>query len=250
MKRKVGIACIVLLSILPALPGAAQDSGLSAIDILNRVDDMVNGAKDQSYTMKIVLVDKNGAEKTQELLMLQKGKNKRLAKILSPASQKGIGFLSLPDDVQYLYLPAFGKAQRIASNIKLTSFAGTDFTYEDMGTGSQADRWDPKIVQQDQNATVLEMTPKPGASSDYSRILMWIRPDSFVAVRVEYYDKGGKLLKILVREKLQRVQGYWVAMETTMEDVKKRHKTKMIISDMKFDTGLPDERFTDRSMGQ
>lgn len=250
MKTHAAVALVALLSLLGPLPAAAQDNALSALDILNKVDDAVNGAKDQSYTLKIVLTDRNGAQKTQEFLMLQKGRDKRLARVLSPADLRGISFLSLAGGVQYLYLPAFGKAQRIESHIMNSSFTGTDFTYEDMEAGRQSDRWDPQIVRQDQDAIVLSMTPKKGTTSDYSKVVMQIRPDNFVPVRIEHYDKDGKLFKVLVRDKLQQVQGYWVAMETTMEDLKKKHKTTMMISDMKFDTGIPDERFTDRAMGQ
>jgi hypothetical protein len=50
----------------------------------------------------------------------------------SPASEAGIAFLSLPDDLMYLYMPAFGRERRIASHVKNQSFAGTDFSYEDM----------------------------------------------------------------------------------------------------------------------
>jgi outer membrane lipoprotein-sorting protein len=248
MKKIMGIASVLFLAFLPAFPAAAQQSGLSAVDILNKVDDVVNAPKDQTYSLKIVLIDKSGTEKTQELLMLQKGRDKRLAKVLSPADQKGIAFLSLPDGVQYLYLPAFGKAQRLDSLLKNTSFSGTDFSYEDMEAGRESDRWDPTIVKQDQDTIVLEMKPKPGKTSDYSKLIMWVRSNSFVPTRVEHYDKNGKLYKVLVRDNIQLVGGYWIAMEMTMEDLKKQHKTKMITSDMQFDTGLPDSRFTELAM--
>ena len=79
---------------------------------------------------------------------------------------------------------------------------------------------------------------------------MWVSAANYVPTRVEHYDKNGKLYKVLVREKILLVGGYWVAMETTMEDLKKQHKTKMIISDMQFDTSIPDSRFTAVAMGK
>jgi len=250
MKKIVGIACVSLLALLSSFPALGQDSGLSAVEILNKVDDVANAPKDQSYTLKMVLIDRLGGEKNQELIMLQKGRSKRLAKVLSPADQKGIAFLTLPDGVQYLYLPAFGKAQRLDSALKDMSFTGTDFTYEDMEAGRQSDKWNPTVVKRDQDTIVLEMKPKPGKTSAYSRLVMWVSSANYVPTRVEHFDKNGKLYKVLVREKIQLVGGYWVAMETTMEDLKKQHKTKMIISDMQFDTGIPDGRFTDLAMGK
>ena len=88
-----------------AVPALAQDSGLTAAQILDKVDDAINGPKDQSYTVHLVLTDKDGSQKTREMMMLQKGREKRLVRFTAPADQRGIAFLSLPGDLQYLYLP-------------------------------------------------------------------------------------------------------------------------------------------------
>ncbi|HET6487560.1 MAG TPA: outer membrane lipoprotein-sorting protein [Spirochaetia bacterium] len=250
MKGLSASVAIGVLTMALVWPLSAQEAALTANDVLVRVDDAVNGAKDQTYAMKLVLLDRFGGEKTQELQMWQKGRDRRLARITAPAIQKGIAFLSLPDGVQYLYLPAFGKAQRITAQLKVASFTGTDFTYEDMEAGRESERWDPRILKQDPEAIVLELTPKPGAVSDYSKLVMTVRTDTFLPVRIEHYDKSGKLWKVLVREKLQRVGGYWVAMESTMEDLARQHKTRMIISEMKFDTGIPDSLFTEAAMSR
>ena len=250
MQKRAAMVCGVCLAILSAFPARAAESGLSAVDVLTRVDDVVNAPRDQSYTLKIVLIDRAGREKTQELVMVQKGRDKRLAKVLSPADQKGIAFLTLPEGVQYLYLPAFGKAQKLDAAFKTMSFTGTDFTYEDMEAGNQADRWDPTILKQDQDTIVLEMKPKAGKASAYSKLIMWVGAANFVPTRIEHYDKNGKLAKVLVRDKIQLVGDYWVALETTMEDVKKQHKTKMIFTDVRFDMGISDAQFTAGAMGK
>ena len=182
--------------------------------------------------------------------MLQKGRDRRLVRFESPADQRGIAFLSLPGDVQYLYLPAFQKVRRIASHVKNTSFAGTDFTYEDLEATHWSEKWSPSIARTDGGATVLELTSKPGKESSYSRLLIWVPNDSFYPVRIEHYDRSGTLAKILVREDLQQVSGYWVAKVTTMEDVKKHHSTRMTVSDVKFDTGIGDDKFTERYLSR
>ncbi len=214
------------------------------------MDDAINGPKDQSYTVNLVLIDKDGGQKTREMVMLQKGRDKRLVRFVSPADQRGIAFLSLPGDMQYLYLPAFNKVRRIASSVKNTNFAGTDFTYDDLEAVKWSSKWVAAIKSQDQDTTALELTPKPGRSSDYSRQLVTVRNDNFYPVRIEIYDRSGTLSKVLVRGDLKQVQGYWVSMDTTMEDLRKRHKTQMIVSDLKLDTGIGDDKFTERYLSQ
>ena len=53
-----------------------------------------------------------------------------------------------------------------------------------------------------------------------------------------------------MREKLQQVQGYWTAFDTTMQDVQKQHVTRMTITRIALDTGLPDSAFTERALSQ
>jgi outer membrane lipoprotein-sorting protein len=250
MKKHTAFIAAALMAAALSAPVSAQDSDMSALEILTKVDDAVNGAQDQVCTMKLVLVDRLGGEKTQELTMWQKGRDMRLARILTPAAQKGIAFLSLPNGVQYLYLPAFGKPQPLNAQIMSTSFTGTDFSYEDMQAGRQADRWDPAILKQDGQTIVLSLTPKQGKPSSYSKVLMTVTASTYTPVRIEHFDKTGKLVKVLVRQDYRQIDGYWVAMESTMEDVTKKHKTTMIVSDVRFDTGIPDDRFTPEMMGK
>lgn len=228
----------------------AQDIDLTPAQVLDRIDDAINGPKDQSYTVQLVLVDKDGSRKTREMMMLQKGRDKRLVRFTAPADQRGIAFLSLPGDLQYLYLPAFNKVRRIASSVKNTNFAGTDFTYEDLEAVKWSSTWVAAFKSRAQDTTIMELTPKPGSSTDYSRQLVTVRNDKFYPVRVEYYDKSGTLSKVLVRGDLKQVKGYWVSMDSTMEDLRKQHTTQMLVSDLKLDTGIGDEKFTERYLGQ
>ncbi|HVO40952.1 MAG TPA: outer membrane lipoprotein-sorting protein [Spirochaetia bacterium] len=251
MKKTIAM---ILAGLVCALGAAAhvqaQAGALTAAQILDKVDDAINGPQDQSYTVRLVLTDKDGGQKTREMVMLQKGRERRVVRFIAPADQRGIAFLSLPNDVQYLYLPAFNKVRRIASSVKNTNFAGTDFTYEDLEAARWSDKWTASISAQEPQTTVLEATPRPGRTSDYSRQLITVRNDCFYPVRIEMYDRSGKLAKVLVREDLKQVQGYWVSMDSTMEDVRKQHKTRMLVSDLKLDTGVGDDKFTERYLSQ
>jgi outer membrane lipoprotein-sorting protein len=184
------------------------------------------------------------------MVMLQKGREKRLVRFIAPAEQRGIAFLSLPGDLQYLYLPAFNKVRRIATSVKNTNFAGTDFTYDDLEAAKWSDKWNAVVKSSDKDTTLLELTPKSGRTSDYSKQIVTVKNDSFYSVRVEYYDKSETLAKVLTRGDLKQVQGYWVAMSTTMEDLKKQHKSEMLVSDLKLDSGIGDEKFTERYLSQ
>ncbi len=111
MKKNIVTSLIIaaLALFLNPLNSSAQ---MIAAQILSKVDDILNAAKDQTLSTTITLIDKAGKTSTREMNLVQKGSDKRLVKFLSPSDQKGIGFLSLPHDNLTVYLPAFGKNGR------------------------------------------------------------------------------------------------------------------------------------------
>jgi outer membrane lipoprotein-sorting protein len=228
----------------------AEGLTLTTSQILEKVDNVINAPTDQDLTIKLILIDKKGKEKMREMSMLQKGSDKRMVKFLSPADQRGIAFLSLSNDIMYLYLPAFKKVRRIASHVKNTKFAGTDFTYEDMEAIRYSEKYVPELLKKEENHFVLQLIPREGVKTDYSKLIMWVRMDNFYPTKIEHYGKGEKLYKIMIREKLEKVNGYWISRESEMEDLKAEHKTKMIIVDVKFDSGLSDDKFTKRYLSR
>lgn len=238
----------IILTIVSALVVSSQAEAqeLTAVDILKNSDAVVNAPKDQELKMKLILIDKDGDEKVRVARMLQKGSEKRMIKFLSPADQKGIAFLDLPGDMIYLYLPAFKKVRRIAGHIKNQKFAGTDFTYDDIGTLDYAEEYDPQIINRKEEYFILELTPKDGIKKDYSKLKMWVRKDNSYPEKIEYYDKDNNLWKISERKRIERLGKYWVSRELEIHDLKEDHRTKSILEEVKFDTGLKDALFTKR----
>jgi len=252
MMKKSFLFCIVVvgLLLLPNFKNWAQDKSLTADEILAKVDDVINAPEDQDLKVNLILIDKDGKEKLREMSMLQKGCEKRMVIFLSPADQKGIGVLSLPNDVMYLYLPAFKKTRRIASHVKNTKFAGTDFTYEDMEAIRYSEKYIPEILKQVDNFIILQLKPKEGVKTDYSKLIMWVKSDNFCLTKIEHYDKGNTLYKVRTSEKFEKLGKYWISKESAMEDLKAKHKTKMIMVDVRFDSGLSDDKFTERYLGR
>ncbi len=237
---------IQLVGILGLLISGAVLQAQDATAILSRVDSVINAPRDQKATMTMILVDKRGNEKVRQAEFMQKGNEKRILRFTAPADQKGIAFLSLPNDVQYLYMPAFHKVRRIASHVKNTKFAGTDFTYEDLSAFSYSKDFTATLLEQTADFWILELIPRPGAQKDYGKLKMWVRRDNNYPVRVEFYDRAGNLWKVMERRRITRVGKYWVAREMEMSDLKEQHRTIIRLTDIRFDMGLSDKVFTRR----
>ena len=248
MKKNIQRTLALLLVSLSFTLVWAEETQLTAVQILQKADDVINAPRDQDLKIKLILIDKKGNEKVREMSMLQKGSDKRLFKFLSPADQKGIAFLSLPDDVMYLYMPAFKKIRRIASHVKNTKFAGTDFTYEDMEAVRYSDKYIPEYIRKEDNHFILQLIPKEGIKTDYSKLIMSIREDNFYITKIEHYNRGDKLFKIMIRDNIEKIGEYWLARESEMQDLKSKHTTKMIIEEVILDSKVSDDKFTKRNL--
>jgi outer membrane lipoprotein-sorting protein len=238
---------LILLSIFLAagsvFPAIAQD----VVSILKKMDQVLFQPKDQTSSVRMVLTDRNGNERVREASIWQKGSDKRLFRFTKPASEAGIAFLSLPDDLMYLYMPAFGRERRIASHVKNQSFAGTDFSYEDMEAREYANAYAGKIIREEGNLIILELTPVASMRSDYSKMIVAVNKQHFTPERSEAYDRGGNLAKTAVYN-WERLGNYWYPKEIFMKDEKRGSTTRMIMSEVKFDTNLSDQIFTVRNL--
>lgn len=236
---------IVVLAAMTA--GALSASAQDARTLLNNMDKVLYAPKDMTGTNRIILIDQNGREEVREADVKQKGNDKRIMRFTSPASQSGIAVLALPDDVMYMYLPAFGRERRISSSVKNQNFAGTDFSYDDMEPKPYADKYDVKLTGTDATTYELELTPK--GRSDYSKIIVYINKTDYYPESMAYYDKGNTKIKEATYT-FKKIGNYWNAAEIEMKDLRKDHITRMQTTNVEYDTGLSDDEFTVRRLTQ
>ena len=242
--KKIYIA--ILLAGLLMAGTAGFSSAMTADEVLDKMDQTMEHSN-QVAVLSMTLTDKKGIVQNREIKMFQKEGGKRLIKFLKPADVKGTGFLSLPGDEMYIYMPALGKVRRIASHVKNQSFMGTDFSYDDMEAKPYSEKYTPKLLKTEANVFVLELTPK--STSDYSKLIVNINKTNYYPESMEYYDKGNTKIKD-AKYTFKKIGNYWNAQEIEMTDLKKNHKTKMQMSDVKYDQGLTDDDFTVRKLKQ
>lgn len=223
--------------VLFGMPLQAQD----ASELLRKMDDLIQAPADKQATVQIVLNGKNGKEKEREAEMKQKGKDFRLYRYTKPESQAGIATLSLPDDIMWMYMPAFGKPKKISLLANSQAFNGTDFSMEDMDSRPYSERYVPTLLESTNTAYVLELVPIPDKSK-YTRIVLTLNKSHFYPEKIEFYDKGDNHFKTAIY-KYKKGNPYWYAEEVVMTDHKKDHSTTIIMSNVVFDQGIPDEEF-------
>jgi len=253
---------LLLAALLVALPVAAEEP--SAREIMQRVDDRDDG--DHSIReLEMVLIDKNGGERLRRLRSWSRDEGEDVHSILffmSPADVEDTGFLSYDydadkDDDQWLYLPALRKTKRIASGDKSGSFMGSDFSYADLTT-RDVDRYDWTLMKETEvrGQPVWQIQGIPNTEEEieetgYTKTIVFVRKDNYVAVRsLSWLEKGGRL-KYMDVKKLEEIDGIWVATEilmTTKKGKATQHKTILRSHDVRFGQDLEDDFFSVRRL--
>jgi len=222
----------------------------NADSLLKSMDDLIYAPKDREAKVKMVLSKlKSDKVKTREAVLKQKGRDKKLYRYTAPESQAGIASLSLPGNVMWLYMPAFGTATKISLLAKSQAFTGTDFSYEDMDSRPYSERFSAKLIDSgNPDVYRLQLTPKSDKSK-YSKIILFLNKAHHYPEKMEYYDNKGKLFKTAVYT-YKKKGNYWYAEKVLMTDLKKQHSTEIITTDVKFDQGIPDSEFSIKSLKQ
>ncbi|MCB2208916.1 MAG: outer membrane lipoprotein-sorting protein [Bacteroidetes bacterium] len=233
---------IVVLIIAYAGFSSVNVMAQDAQSLLKKMDNVIFSPKDKQGNVEIYLINSQGNEKVREAVMLQKGTDLKIYRYTKPESQAGIATLSLPDGVMWLYMPAFGKPKKISMLAKSQAFTGTDFSYEDMATTPYSERYTPSLLETNDQNYVLEIIPKD-EDSKYSKIIVTLNKGNFYPEKMEYYDQANRKFKEATYE-YEKIGNYWNARQVIMADLSKQHMTKIILKDVKFDQGIPDEEFT------
>ena len=236
MKNSILLIAIILLCYSGGIFGQDANS------LLKKMDQTTLDIKDKTSNIEMVLMNlKTNKEKIKKAIILQKGRDKKLFRYTYPDSDKGIATLSLPNGEIYLYLPMFKKPKKI-TNLADSGLNNSDFTVDDMVVKLYAEEYTAKIIETTDATYVLDLTAKD-SDEEYNHVIVHIHKKLFYPVKFEYFDKKDSIEKVST-SKYIKIGGLWVANEVTMENVKKKHKTTIIMTDIKINQGLSDDEFT------
>ena len=242
--KKIYIA--ILLAGLLMAGTAGFSSAMTADEVLDKMDQTMEHSN-QVAVLSMTLTDKKGIVQNREIKMFQKEGGKRLIKFLKPADVKGTGFLSLPGDEMYIYMPALGKVRRIASHVKNQSFMGTDFSYDDMGGEQYSGSSKTTSFTEEGGKYLIEVTAAK-KDATYSRLKLIIDKNTFIADKIEFFDKAGKPFKTMTNSNVEKIGDSWVSKEIKMVNVQEGHTTVLKMTDISFDSELSDDIFTQRNL--
>ena len=258
MKTLKITSVLVALVIATGFTNQLMAQELSGREIVEKVYNLPTG-DDQTSNLTMTLINKSGKERIRKIKQFTKDMGDMEKSIMffqSPADVKNTSFMSwtyddeTKSDDQWIYLPALKKTKRISSDSKSDYFMGSDFTYDDLGDRKLDDDTHKLIGEETIDGVdyyLVESTPKDEEYM-YSKTKTWIRKDSFIGLKKEFYDEDEELLKILHIRKFEEISGLLIITNSEMHNVQKDHKTTMVLSNIEINTGMSDSKFTERMM--
>ena len=234
----------------------AQD--LSGLDVIQKVYDRPTG-NDMTGNLIMTIENSRGNQrvrKIKQFVKTVKNGEKKIMYFLSPADVKNTSFMTWSyddaskSDDQWIYLPALKKVKRISSDSKGDYFMGSDFTYDDLGDRHPLD--DTHTILREESikgkeTIVIESVPKDEEYM-YARTVTWVVKDSWIGLKKEFYDEDDELLKILTVDDQQSFKDVIILTKVKMKNVQRNQFTIMEFSDVQIDTGIPNNKFTERMM--
>ena len=254
-----GIFLFLLLSGLFSRASAGTPGGAEEVMRRSALVQFYSG-NDMRAKVTMRLLSKEGGERVRELIMTRRnvkagGDQKYFLLFRQPADVRDMTFLvwKYPqrDSDRWLYIPAIKLVKRIAANDKRSSFVGSDFSYEDV-SGRAAAEDNHTLLREEKyegkEVFVVKSVPKDEKSVDFGYKVSWVDKGSFVLWKEEYYDKRGSLYKVFTAAEVKPIQGFPTTVKRTMRNVQTGHWTEVTYGEVKYNLGLADSLFMERSL--
>jgi len=229
---------------------------LSGEDIIQKVNEQIN--VETSYgKQKMTITTTSGDERTFLFEAWSKERGaKNLIRYMEPKRAKGQATLMLnnADDI-WMYFPRTQRVRKLATHAKKQKMEGSDFSYEDMGSGDAfIDDFDAKRLEDEEmeghDCYKIELTRKSESDLSYSRLIMWVIKENFVPIVIDYYDEDDPNLaeKRLVQSNIEIIDDIPIAMKAIMYNKNDNSKTELEIVEIRFNVQLDDAMFTERAL--
>jgi outer membrane lipoprotein-sorting protein len=263
--KTIGALAVLILVVAAGFVSAEEPHGLdvtaeepSGLELVENVYNRPDG-EDMQSRLTMTLMNSRGDTRVREILQFMKDfgdVEKKMMFFESPADVRNTSFMNWSytavdtDDNQWIFLPALKKVKRISSDSKGDYFMGSDFTYDDLGDRHPSSDTHTILGREDVNdepCYVVESVPIE-EEYIYGRTVSWIVEDKWVVVKKDFYDEDDELLKTLTVDEYRDISGYWVVTHSTTHHVQRDHTTIMALDDIQLDTGIAENKFTERMM--
>ena len=249
------IRLLPVLLLLAVTAGAEEMTDADAIVERANLASYYAGADGRSEA-RMIIRDAQGREQRRQFTVLRKnveegGDQEFLVVFSRPSDVRGTVYLVKKhmdrDDDRWLYLPGLDLVKRVAAGDKRTSFVGADYYYEDV-SGRRPNDDAHELTETTDEYYVLKHRPLDPSVVEFDSYVTWIDRETFIPMKIEYADAGGKVFRRVEVTEVQDVQGYPTVTKSRVSDLESGGHTDMQFRFIAYDTGVTADVFTERSL--
>ncbi|MDJ0940559.1 MAG: outer membrane lipoprotein-sorting protein [Woeseiaceae bacterium] len=248
---------LTVTSLILALPSFAADA-------LTDADEIVTNANLASYyagadgrsEVRMIITDSQGRQQRRQFTVLRRnveeaGDQQFLVVFSQPSDVRNTVFLVDKhlerDDDRWLYLPGLDLVKRISAGDKRTSFVGAHYFYEDV-SGRRPSDDEHVLVETTDDYYVLDHTPKDAGTVEFASYTTWVDRQTFLPMKIEYRNAAGDVYRRVEVTGVEEFDGHPTVTTSRVSDLQTGGKTDMQFRFIKYDVGLPEDVFTERSL--
>jgi uncharacterized protein len=270
---------LMTLALVCTLAGSVQAQ--PAQRILDRARELEETSRvwgDRYQRLNFTIVDADGRRRLRSLETYDRkgpgGEQMTIVFFLGSSEVAGLGVLSVshrerPAE-QWLYLPAYKRTRKISAQTRHERVAGSDLTFHDLDILAALPTWTSNEVSAELldevelegvPCHVLALSPRR-EHIGYQRIVLWLGKEDLFTRQLELYEEAGSWLGGLFggattgsapkrRFRLTGVRDIGsisVAHRIEVETPAEGSRTTIEVTEVRFDQGLEDELFTQRTL--
>ena len=240
------LAAAALTLVVLTVPAAVRATDVS--DVLARMRQAVAPGKDMRATVVFVMSN-------------AKGENVRWTGHLYRRSHEQPGMrLTFDDPVDLrgtevqvrgadgntqtrLYLPSIRRVRDLQADMRGESFLGTDFNYEDLALQDLTFQRQTLVTGDGKDPDCIWVESIPERGWWCGKMLRCISKQTYLPRRTEYYSRDGTLWKVRTFDSVKEIGGFPTATEIATKTVPLGTSTRIILTDVQYDTKIPESVF-------
>lgn len=219
------------------------------VDVVALVSASIDQTRGQySYAEMSMLIKRPGWQRESTLKAWTRGREDALIRFTAPVRDAGNALLKQGDRM-WTFTPKLNKSIRLPGGMMSQSWAGSDFSYNDM---SRSDKWlrDYRLqhvasdTHEGQTVYVIDALPREDAAVVWGKEQLRIR-DDLVLLDLTYFDQDMQPVRRMQALELGELGGRMMATRLRMQELDKPDQyTELLYSVMDFDVEVPDRMFT------
>ena len=241
---KKAIITAIYLSLTMVCSGVRAE--VDVVELVTRAIDQTRGLS--SYAEMSMLIKRPDWQRNSSLIAWTRGREDSLIRFTAPARDAGNALLKQGEKM-WTFNPKLNRNIRLPSSMMSQSWAGSDFSYNDL---SRSDTW-LRHYDLDLFATIetdghtvytIDAIPKDDAPVVWGKEQMVIR-DDFVLVELTFFDQELIPIKKMQSIEIGELGGRMMATRMRMVEMEKPDQyTEISYDAMDFDVKLEDRMFT------